>query len=374
VASTSVFTCAAFGILITFMGLKTMPVILNISGASANNFDYAHSYMTVVIGGSIIIMLNYAMGQIIRSEGASKEAMVGMLIGTGTNILLDPLFIFYFKMGVVGAGVATVIGNFIGLLYYILFYVHKKSLVTVSLKKFSSNWNIHAEILKIGIPVAFTQILFSISHALNNNIASSYGDTVVAAMGINMRIITIPILLLISLGMGVQPLVGYSFGAGNIKRLKDSIISATLMGTSIGLFFTVIFILFPEPLFRIFINNDEVVQVGKKILLASTIGIPLVGILVISMNSLQAMGKAVPALFISVSRQGLFYVPAILLLNKFFGFNGMIFSMATADILTALVAFFIFKIIFTKMVGSSADTLNGNRNLELQPEMADSLT
>ena len=344
-ASTAFFACGIFSIVITFVGIALVPGVLRIIGSSENTFGYAYSYIAIIIWGNILIMLNFAMGQLLRAEGAAKEAMVGMFIGTGINIVLDPLFILALHMGVTGAAVATLIGNAVGLVYYIMFHVRKKSFIAISLKRFSLNWKIHAEILKIGIPSSLNQILMSASFAFINSIAVTYGDIVVAAMGIDMRITSIPIMLLIGMATGIQPLIGYSYGARNTTRLKDTIRGGIIWGSSMALFFAIIFVIFPQQLIMAFINNAEVIKIGTEIMFALAVGLPFIGVQMVFMISLQAMGKGGPSLIISISRQGLIFIPTILILNSLFGFKGFIYAQSATDFFTVILSSLLFMTI-----------------------------
>jgi multidrug efflux pump len=362
-ASTAFFTCGIFAIVMTFVGIALLPGVLRIAGSSENTFSYAYSYSAIIIWGNILIMLNFAMGQLLRAEGAAKEAMIGMFIGTGINIVLDPLFILALHMGVTGAAVATLIGNAVGLVYYIMFHVRKKSFIAISIQRFSVNWKIHSEILKVGIPTSLNQILMSASFAFINSIAVTYGDIVVAAMGIDMRITSIPIMLLIGTATGIQPLIGYSYGARNAKRLKDTIRGGIILGTSIALFFAIIFITFPRQLIMAFINNAEVIDIGAKILFALAVGLPFIGTQMVFMIALQAMGKGGPSLIISLSRQGLIFIPAILILNGLFGFGGFIYAQSATDFLTVILSLMFFMMILRAEKEAPALSQGGPRGL-----------
>jgi multidrug efflux pump len=363
-ASTAFFTCGIFAVVITFVGIALLPGVLRIAGSSENTFSYAYSYSAIIIWGNILIMLNFAMGQLLRAEGAAKEVMIGMFIGTGVNIVLDPLFILALHMGITGAAIATLIGNAVGLVYYIMFHARKKSFVAISIRRFSLSWKIHSEILKVGIPTSLNQILMSASFAFINSIAVTYGDIVVAAMGIDMRITSIPIMLLIGTATGIQPLIGYSYGARNTKRLKDTIRGGIIVGTSIALFFAMIFIIFPRQLILVFINNAEVIAVGAKIMFALAVGLPFIGIQMVFMVALQAMGKGGPSLIISVSRQGLIFIPAILILNGLFGFSGFIYAQSTTDFFTAILSLTFFTIILRAEKKALAGKQSGALHVE----------
>lgn len=342
------FSTALISLVVTILGFVFLKDILNASGASANSYGFAASYMKVIFAGSIVSMLNFTTSQMVRSEGAAKYALMGMLLGTGTNIILDPIFILWMQMGVKGAAIATVIGNGVGFCYYISFYMRGKSLAKPALKYLSLKWSILREILKIGFPSSLSQFMMSVGNAISYNIASGYGDNTVAAMGIAMRVFTIPIFIFIGLAIGVQPLIGYSYGAGNKLRLKKVLNTAIVYAFVLSAFFTLLFILFSKYTMIIFIKNEEVVAIGSQILRVYTFAIIFAAVQMQFGSALQAMGKGWASFILSISRMGLIYIPAIILLNKFFGFNGMIYALPLTDFLTTGLAFvFIYKILLS---------------------------
>lgn len=346
--ATAFYLIIIVGLISTVVGLIFLPNIVNLIGASPDTFDYAYSYLVYIVGFSIIIMLNFALGQLIRAEGAAKEAMIGMMIGTILNIILDPIFILAFGLGVTGAAIATIIGQAAGLVYYIYYYAKKKSILSISIKDFSLNIEIYKQVIKIGLPTSLNQILMSFATAFANIIAVTYGDEVVAATGIDMRIMMIALMLVMGLATGAQPLIGYSYGAKDYNRLKETIKISAYIGTGITVFFTVIFALFPSQLVTAFINDAAVIDVGITILYALIIGLPFLGVQLVFMNAMQAMGKGIPSLIISISRQGLLYIPAIIILNYLFGFSGFIYAQAFADVLTTVIAVILFVNIMRK--------------------------
>lgn len=333
------------GVVVMIAGFYWMPAILSMSGASAQTSPYAASYLRIILAGSVVIMLNFAAGQLLRAEGAAKEVMFGMALGTGANIILDPLFIFTFRQGVAGAALATVIANALALMYYLSYYVRRKSLIPLTFKHLKFEWTIYQEIFKIGVPASISQLLMSGSHIFMNNIAARYGDVVVAASGIDMRLFTMPIMLSIGLAMGAQPLFGYSYGAKNLPRLKAAVTTALMMATGIVVTFTIIFAFFPAWFIRVFIQDAAVISTGVIILRAQIIGLPSIGIQMVLMTAMQAMGKGIPALIVSLARQGIVFVPALIILNRLFGFSGYIYAMPVADILSMVLSVGCFLVI-----------------------------
>lgn len=345
-ATISWFSTGFIAVFVSIIGFIFLPGILKASGASINTYSFASDYMKIIFAGSIISMLNFTTSQMVRAEGAAKVSLMGMLLGTGTNIILDPVFILLMHMGVKGAAIATVIGNGVALIYYISFYLSGKSLAKPALKFLTLKWNILKEVLKIGFPSSLSQFMMSVGNAISYSIAAGYGDNTVAAMGVAMRVFTIPIFIFIGLAIGVQPLIGYSYGAGNKLRLKHVLNTAIVYALILSGIFTLLFILFSKYTVIIFIKNAEVVAIGSRILRVYTFAIIFAAVQMQFGSALQAMGKGMASFILSISRMGLIYIPAIIILNKLFGFNGMIYALPITDVCTTILAFaFIYKIL-----------------------------
>lgn len=345
-ATISLFSALIISLVVSIVGILTMPFTLKAVGASASTIVPASQYMLWMFLGSPIVFVKFTMVQMIRGEGGAKYSMYGLFIGTGANIILDPLFIFVFNMGVAGAAIATVIGQGLAMLYYIWYY-HSTHAVAVPGKKYLHfKWSIFKEILYIGVPASLSQIMMSVGNAITYRLAASYGDASVASLGVASRVFSIPLFIFIGMAMGVQSLIGFNYGAGNYSRMKKAVRTAVIINLGLSVIFTIIFILFPRELIGIFIHNEEIMNIGRKVLEAYVWAIPFASVGMIFMNSLQAMGKALPALIVSLSRQGLIYIPALLIMNKFFGFNGLVYAMPMGDAFTTILSFiFVYHII-----------------------------
>ena len=336
--ATSVFTTALMSIVLGIVGILSIPFFLNMVGASGNTYEYTRQYMYYILLGSPVVLLKFTLVQLLRAEGAAKEAMIGLFIGTGLNMILDPIFIFGFGMGVTGAAVATVLGNGGGMLYYLLFYLRKKSLVPLSFRHFSFQWRCYKEILLIGVPASLSQVMLSIGNTVSFRLASAYSDHHVASLGVASRVFTIPIFIFIGVSIGIQALVGYTYGARNYQRMKETIRTSILITLSFSAFLTLLFALFPRELIMIFIKDPDIVRIGTIVLKAYVFAIPIAAMGMILMTTLQAMGKALPALIVALSRQGIMYIPSILILNNIFAFEGLVFAMPLADLLTTILS------------------------------------
>lgn len=348
-ATVTILSCFVTSLLVAAAGLIFMRPILHLAGASANTIDYADSYLSIILGGSSIMMLNFALAQMIRAEGAAKVVMRANLIGTFVNIILDPVFIFLLHKGVVGAAIATLIGASCSLTLLLNFYWKRKSLAMPSLKYLKPRWTIYKEIFKIGIPSSLSQIMMSIGNSISYAVASAYGDVAVAAFGIVWRVMSIPVFVMIGLSIGIQPLVGYSYGANNKTRLKKTVRLTLEYSGILAAVFLALFLLFPKILILIFISDKGVVEMGSKVLTAFTFAIPFIALQMPLLVSIQAMGKGFPSLIIALSRNGLVYIPAVFILNALFKFDGLVYALPLSDVLSSFLALFFFIRIVSKL-------------------------
>jgi len=342
-SATAFYSCLLTGIIVTIFGLAFISNILRLIGVTQETLTHANQYLTIIFMGSVIIMTNFSLGMLLRSEGAARVAMFGMFIGTGTNIVLDPFFILMLGYGVTGAAIATVIGQSIALLFYLRFYLKKRSMISINWKYFSPKKEIYLEIFRIGIPASLNNLMMSIALTLGNYVAAGYNDMVVAAFGINHRVFSMAIMILIGLSEGTQPLIGYSYGAKKIPRLNEIIKTASIMATGVSFFFVIFFYLFAGKMIQVFINNEQVIAYGIQIMRAIIIALPFAGIQFLVRVSFQALGKGKPALILALARQGLFYIPTLFILNYLFGFSGFIYAQPIANILTFVLAIILFQ-------------------------------
>ncbi|HHU37157.1 MAG TPA: MATE family efflux transporter [Treponema sp.] len=311
--------------------------ILHMLGAREETIEPTRSYLFPLICCSVITISNFSLGNIIRSEGAAFHAMTGMMLGAVTNIILDPIMIFTLKMEISGAAWATVIGNLVSVGYYLSCYAGK-SLLRISFNRRIFRLDYLKGILSIGVPSGLNHVFIGMAIIITNNLASNYGAVALAALGVAQRINSLAILFLVGLATGCQPLVGYNYGAKNRKRLFSIIKTSMALAVISGLVLSVIFAIFSRYTIAIFSKNQEVIKHGTLMLRAMALSAPFVGVVMICMNSLQAMGKAIPSLILSAGRQGVFFIPTLFLFTRFFGLNGLIFSQPTVDIMISILA------------------------------------
>lgn len=348
-ASFCCYGSLGLGVIMAAGFLLGMNGILKMIGASENTFGYAKEYLTYISFGGPFIMFGTAFGNILRGEGAARESMIGNLIGTVVNIVLDPIMILAFGWGVMGAAVATVIGNIAASLFYLMYFLRKKSSLSIRIQDFRMGEGIALSVMAIGIPASLNNILMSAANIVLNNVLAQYGDTPVAAMGVAMKANMLVVLLQIGLCAGIQPLIGYNYGARNSKRLKKVFwftgLCAVIMGTTL----TVLMVMAREVVIRAFINDAQVVQYGIQMVIALQITGPVLGILFLCINTIQGMGKALPSLVLTICRQGLVFIPMVFLLNQLFGLEGVVYAQAVADFISILMAVVICLVIIRRM-------------------------
>ena len=360
VSSFAFFASVITGFVCMIVFLLFLNNILKLSGASQNTYKFAKDYLLIVAFGAVFVVCQMSLGQIVRSEGSSKEAMIGMILGTIINIILDPIMILYMNMGVAGAALATIIGNASSTLYYIWHIAKKSSFLSIRLKDFSLSKDILNNVFSIGFPVFMNNVLISIANILINNFASRYNDNVVAGLGVSQRIFMLVLLVFIGLGQGVQPFIGYNFASKNYKRMNTSIKLSCLFSFVSGIIFLIFAFIFSKELIAIFIKNDEVIEYGSKFLIAAYSVAPIIGFQFIFISTFQALGKALPSLILSVCRQGIAFVPAIYFGTKFFGINGIIWSQPIADVVSILLSggMYIYIYITTKKKNMLENEIN----------------
>lgn len=336
-------SCIVVGLLMMFLFLGAMPMILQIAGSSPNTEGFARDYLSCCAYGAVFVVVSVALGNIVRGEGAAKTAMFGMMLGTIVNILLDPIMILGMGMGVKGAAWATVIGNVSSTLFYLGYIIFsRKTSLSINPKYFSLKEGIPFGVLAIGIPVFLNNVLMSTSNVLMNNFLVKYGDVAVAAMGVAMKANMLVVFLQMGIAMGIQPLVGYCYGAKNHGRLKSVMKFSMICSVIIGFTLTLVYLIFSEKIVGVFIQDENVIIYGEKMLRALMVSSSVIGIMFVFTFSFQAMGKAVSSLILSISRQGLIFFPVIVLSNMLFGLNGIIFAQPIADLGCLIIAVIMF--------------------------------
>lgn len=315
VASTALYGSVLIGAIIIILATIFLKPILYFLGATDTIMPYALTYARIYIISCIFNVFNVTMNNIVSSEGAAKTTMCALLLGAVMNIGLDPIFIYVLNMGVAGAAIATAISQFISTLVYLSYALRKKSAFTFSVKEFCPTKQILAEILKIGVPTLTFQLLTSLSIALINRAANGYGDAVIAGMGAVTRVTSMGTLVVFGFLKGFQPIAGFSYGAKKFDRLREAIKTSILWSTTFCVVVGLVMILFSMQIISQFANgNMEMIAVGQKALVASGFSFMLFGFYTVYSSLLLALGKGAAGFIIGALRQGICFVPIILIL------------------------------------------------------------
>ena len=326
------------GILSAALLILFMQPILNIFGANTETYDLAKGYVFHISYGAPFIIWSAAASFVVRSEGSSREAMIGSMIGTVANIVLDPFMISVLHMGAAGAAIATTIGNILASAYYLWYFMKKSPNFSILPKYFSLENHLASMICSCGFPTAIFSVLMSLSTIILNQILVAYGNAPVAAIGIVFKANMFITFLQMGLANGVQPLLGYNFGSGDTKRFHGIESYTKKCCLIVGILATALYFIFRRPIIQMFINDEEVIRYGIKMLIAYMISGPFIGILFTNMNCMQSAGKALPATILSVLRQGILLIPVLYLLNGLLNINGVIYGQALTDCITVLLS------------------------------------
>lgn len=350
-----IYSAIALGIVMTFVFLVFKEPILYAVGASDITVGYASDYLKYVAIGSPFIVTAVMVGNLVRGEGAAKESMFGSVIGQLVNIVLDPIFIlnagdnlFGFKMpfglgqGVAGAAIATVIGNVVTVVYFLIYFLRGKSILSITPKRYSAKNGIAKGVITVGMPATINNLLMSFSNILINVFLQAYGDDAVAAMGVAMKANMLVTMLQLGLAQGIQPLIGYCYGAGNYKRMKKSMGFSCVCNIILGTVVTIIYFIFTRQVVELFIDNENVVHYGVLMLRALMASGPVIGCMFVLNFSFQGMGKGVQSMILSLGRQGVIYFPLLIIMNKFVGLEGIIWAQAAADFACVIMSVIMF--------------------------------
>ncbi|MBQ9422265.1 MAG: MATE family efflux transporter, partial [Pyramidobacter sp.] len=330
---------SVLGFVTMTLGLTFVDQLIGLMGTGDPVAGYAKEYLRIVFLGNPLIIVGMLFNNTIRSEGNTRYAMYSMVLPAVLNVFLDPLFIFGFKMGMAGAAWATVTGQLVTFLWVLRYYLTgRRSLIELKFSKMPLRWEIDREILSVGASEFARQGALTVANSILMNQISHYGTPQhIAAFSIMMKVSSLAVMPIFGLGQGMQPIVGYCWGAGLYARARKTIELALGAALAITATAEVFLLTFPHVFVRAFTNDLEVVRLtvwGVRIL-QSTFAI--VGFQVIGTVVFQALGFAGPALFLSMSRQVIFFIPALVFLPRFWGVTGVFASYPVADVAACCV-------------------------------------
>ncbi len=365
IGSSAFYISLFLGLLITVLCLLFLNPLLSLLGATSKVLPYAKEYGIYIILGFPIMAGSFVMNNILRSEGKAKFSMIGLTAGGILNIILDPIFIYTFDMGIAGAAIATVVSQGVSFLILLSMFVFKKSIIKLSFDKIEKKLDTYLQILKVGFPSLCRQGLASIATILLNNMAVKYGDEQAqAAMGIVSKIVMIIFSMGLGIGQGYQPVCGYNYFAKKYDRVKEAMKFTFIFALSVMTFVSFICFIFSDTIIRWFNENEKIVEIGSKALKFQCISMPFLSVNVVINMTLQSTRKNFMATILSCCRQGLFYIPIVLLLPLVIGINGVVLTQPIADVCTCLFSI-PFYFIFFKILKKNEEELQIEMN-ELQ--------
>lgn len=318
-------------------------------GAQADTLEYVKQYLFIIAFGIPFLIVSNAYSHIIRAEGKANVAMAGMILGNVANIVLDPIMILGFGWNVAGAAIATVIGNVLSAVFYLYHMIFGKTMLTINPKKYKAGGKIATGVLAIGIPASLNSMLMSTSNIIVNKLMVHYGTLAVAGLGVAMKVNMIAVMLLIGVGTGIQPLLGFNFGAGNRKRFMGILRFSLIFALSLSAVMSLICYFGAGPMVSAFLENKDAYSFGMQFARTLILSGPILGVLFVMINTIQSMGAAVPSLVLSISRQGLIYIPVLFTMNALFNdANLLVMAQPIADYMAVILSIVLFIITFKR--------------------------
>lgn len=340
VAGNSFLLIVILSSIIAAIGLFFTEPMLRLFGATDTILPYAKDYITIILWGSIFFSFAMSSNNLIRAEGNAKVAMATMLIGAILNIILDPIFIFVFKMGVKGAALATVISKFVSFLYVLTYLYSGKSSLKVKLHHLKPKMHIIIEILTVGFASFARQVTGSVvAIVVNNSLRIFGGDMALIIVGILHRVTMFIFMPLFGVVQGMQPIVGFNYGAKKLDRVKETLKLSLITTTAFASFGWLIIELFPLVIIGVFTKDAEIIEKGSTIMRVVISMIPLIGIQIVGAALFQSLGKAVPSLILALLRQVLLFIPLVIILPRVFSLRlwGIWIAYPAADILSVVL-------------------------------------
>lgn len=334
-SSFCVWGSVAVGVVLTAAMLLFMDPLLALMGATSETAGYASTYLTIVALGSPFMMFGGALGNAIRADGSSGKVMVIGLIGTFTNIALDPLFILVFRWGIAGAAIATVLGNVVtSVLSYL--HVRKSDCFSCSIRHFTLQKDVSLRTLGFGLPMAAGTVLMCFSGMFSNQLLVKYGNIAVAANGVSGKAGMLTGMIVMGVCMGIQPAISYAYGAGDQKRLRKIVLGTGIVSTLLSTALGAGFLLGREAFVTAFLDDPQVLEFGKLMML-SLIASPVGGVYQLCSVYLQGTGKVSYATLTALLQKGIIFVPVLYLMEAAFGLMGLVFAGAVTDVLSTAV-------------------------------------
>ena len=337
VLGNALMLCLTFAVILTVAAFAVKTPLLELFGVSSTTMGYANEYLEIILLGSVFNMTGFALNNIIRSEGNARIAMYSMLISAGINLILDPIFIFVFDMGVQGAALATVISQFFLFAWVIYHFINKHSVIKLRWPNFKPNVEIIVYIITIGFAPFAMQLAASVVQGTSNAQLIRYGgDLAVGSMGVIMSVAMLILMAVFSLNMASQPIVSFNYGAKDYKRVKETLMMTLKLSTLIAIGGGIVVELFPGSIAHMFnSDNAEFIAITERGLRLVMIMYPIVGFQIVVSNYFQAVGNAWKSALLSLTRQVISLIPLLFILPRFWDLDGVWLAFPFADTISA---------------------------------------
>lgn len=338
ISAFAVWGAIVIGVVFAAVVLPLMGPICNLLGANDETRGFTAEYLRVIAIGAPVIMLTNVVPALIRADGSTTDSMIGNMLGTVLNIALDPLLISVLNMGVSGAAIATVAANVVSLCYYAYFLRTKGKIYSASPKDVSFEKAVVWTVISLGLPMSCATVLGSVSSTVANNLMMQYGSIAVAGQSVASRIGQMISMTVMGICMGMQPAISFNYSAKNHKRLTEILAKTTGLAVIAGTVLSALCLIFRDQLLNAFLDDPNVLGIGRVCLLASIVIGPFFGFYQICTTYLQASGKSKEAVIVSLLEKGIIYIPMLFLMSWLFNIYGIVFSATVTTVLSAVAA------------------------------------
>jgi len=339
VLSTSFFLAAGLGLALTIFGSLFMTPMVRLLGATPTCEQYSIDYATFVLIAAPFMATSFVMNQCLRSEGSATLSMIGMGFGGILNVILDPIFIFYFDMGVAGASLATAISKFVSFAILIFPYITRRSLLHLSLRNFQFSKDIIFTVISVGSSSMFRSGLAVVSAIMLNDLAGNYSDSVLAGIGVCTKIMMFPFGIILGFGNGFQPVAGFNWGAKRFDRVRESYRFSSIVATVGALGMALLVGIFSDQIIVLFAGADpDMRAIGAFSIIVQCIALPIHAWVAVVNMLCVGLGNAKGALALSTARQGTCFIPILYPMAFLLGAYGVASVQAVADVLTLILA------------------------------------
>ena len=338
ISAFAVWGAIVIGLVFAAVVLPLMNPVCNMLGANDETRGFTAEYLRIIAIGAPVIMLTNVVPALIRADGSTTDSMIGNMLGTVLNIALDPLLISVLNMGVSGAAIATVAANAVSLCYYVYFLRTKGKIYSASPRDISFEKKVVRTVISLGLPMSCATVLGSVSGTIVNNLMMAYGSVAVAGQSVAGRIGQMISMTVMGVCMGMQPAISFNYSAGNHKRLTEILMKTTGLAVIAGTVLSALCLIFRDQLLSAFLDNPDVLEIGRVCLFASIVIGPFFGFYQICTTYLQASGKSKQAVIVSLLEKGIVYIPVLFLMSWLFKMYGIIFSATVTTVLSAVAA------------------------------------